>query len=536
MRLLAYSTVVAIGLTAVLFGLLVERGPAARGSSGPRPAVVVPTASGLRLVDTAGGGLIDIPGSRPGDGAPALSPDGRRVALSRKGEIVVIDLWTPSVRRLTMNPHRLDTSPAWSPDGKRIAWSSGRRGMSDLFLMDADGGRKRALVTGAGNDVDPSWSPDGDRLVFATDVGGDYGLMTVHVSGGEPAPLLDRPADERRPVWSPRGNRIAYSGTRDDRTDVFLTTPAGAAPQRLTRNAAYDGRPVWSPDGLRLGFVTNRTGHPTVWSVNLDGTHARPLVDSTIRLADGIAWGLTVGGPPRLPDELLPDLDQRAPSGLLVLRRGSRVLLGFASAVDNVGDGPVRIRGSRSRVSPTMRADQLVELTGGGVRAYRDVGVLRYTPHPPHYHWHFQPFERYELRRAGDFALLARDRKSGFCLADHYGHAADRVGRRLPPRFLGDCGKGHPTLLRVDEGSSVGYTDRYPAFFHGQDVDVTGLSPGFYVLVHRANPERRVHELRYDNNAASVLVRLDRGTGEDALSTVTVLRTCQASERCDDAR
>ena len=52
--------------------------------------------------------------------------------------------------------------------------------------------------------------------------------------------------------------------------------------------------------------------------------------------------------------ERLPDLDQAAPSGLVITRAGSRsrpvYRLGFRSAVSNVGDGPLIINGHRSGV------------------------------------------------------------------------------------------------------------------------------------------------------------------------------------------
>jgi hypothetical protein len=249
-------------------------------------------------------------------------------------------------------------------------------------------------------------------------------------------------------------------------------------------------------------------------------------------LGTSVDWGLGLPGPRPLPGELLPDLDQRAPSGLVVLRARGRVRIGFVSAVDNVGPGPLRVKGLRPRQSRLMRADQLVELPSGLTRRYQDVGALEYTPHPPHYHWHYQPFERYELRTVREHDLLGRDHKTGFCLADHYGLAAHRVGGLRPPRFLGDCGKGRPELTAVEQGSSRGYTDRYPAFFHGQDIDITDLSAGLYVLVHRANPDRLLHELRYDNNAASVLFRLSRPKTRGALPAVTLVRRCEGSERC----
>ncbi|MGH3128904.1 MAG: hypothetical protein ACRDPX_13370, partial [Gaiellaceae bacterium] len=55
---------------------------------------------------------------------------------------------------------------------------------------------------------------------------------------------------------------------------------------------------------------------------------------------------------------------------------------------------------------------------------------------------------------------------------------------------------------------------------------------GRYVLVHRANPERALRELRYSNDAASVLLRVTRPGGMAAAPRVSVLRRCETSERC----
>jgi hypothetical protein len=97
---------------------------------------------------------------------------------------------------------------------------------------------------------------------------------------------------------------------------------------------------------------------------------------------------------------------------------------------------------------------------------------------------------------------------------------------------VGDCGAGQPDARRVLEGTSVGYIDRYPAFFHGQDLDITGLSAGRYLLVHRANPERAMRELRYSNDSASLLLDVAWPAGRAAPPRVTVLRRCEATEQC----
>ena len=80
----------------------------------------------------------------------------------------------------------------------------------------------------------------------------------------------------------------------------------------------------------------------------------------------------------------------------------------------------------------------------------------------------------------------------------------------------------------MEQGSSVGYTDRYPAFFHGQSLDISKVEAGLYWLVHRANADFHLRETRYDDNAASLLIRIAWHEGKPR---VTRLRAC-LRERC----
>ena len=144
--------------------------------------------------------------------------------------------------------------------------------------------------------------------------------------------------------------------------------------------------------------------------------------------------------------------------------------------VDNRGPGILWIRGTRAPDAHMMNVRQLVQLAAAATRVDPQSGELHYTVAPPHYHWHMLGFDHYELRSAGDYKLRVRDHKSGFCIADHYGIA---IGvPHGPPRFLGSCEQFDPKARFVEEGSSVGYTDRYPAFFHGQKLDITKCRPG----------------------------------------------------------
>jgi serine protease len=239
--------------------------------------------------------------------------------------------------------------------------------------------------------------------------------------------------------------------------------------------------------------------------------------------------------------EALPDLDQETPMQLTIEadRSGRAVVyrLGFRSAVRNVGDGPLILDGARPDTrTPYMTVQQIIERPGDSPWIVPNVGRMAYVSSPDHSHWHYLQFERYELqgyalRRAGAKRPLVTDRKTGFCLGDRY-----RVTTRLLPRaaptkvYRGRCGLYETELLHVRQGISVGYGDDYSAFLEGQDLPLSGLRSGRYVLVHRVNRDRSLHELSYANNAASLLVDLRWRKG---VPSVRVLRTCPDTDRCD---
>jgi dipeptidyl aminopeptidase/acylaminoacyl peptidase len=468
-----------------------------------------------------------------GDRDPAISPDGNRVAFvsARDGndEVYLAGGRTGEVRRLTRS-RRADRRPAWSPDGRRIVWQSGPPDAASLFVMRADGSGKRVLVGGVGDDVDPAWSPDGARIAFSSNRAGRRQLWAVAAAGGEPERLTSVPGRAVAPAWSPDGARLAFALETARDSDIWVLELADGRLRKLTRSRARDSRPDWSPAGRRIVFARVTAEGSSLWVADADGSRVTP-VEGTAGLADP-DWARTSRSLVPRPDERLPDLDQRSPAGLVVTQEGRRFRLGFVSATENRGRGPLVIHGVRV-AGRTMRADQVVELRGGSARVWPDVGRLHYEPHNPHHHWHLESFVSYELYRAGDGGVASRDRKSGFCLIDRWGRVSPRIARSGPPRFVGDCGAGQPNARGVVQGTSVGFVDRYPAHFHGQALDVTGLPAGRYLLVHRANPQRTLRELAYSNDVASVLLRLSWPGGRTSPPRISVLRRCEGgSGRC----
>ena len=64
---------------------------------------------------------------------PSISPDGKSVAFSYKGDIYIVDSEGGRARQITSNP-AYDYSPVWAPDGKNIAFASDRYGNFDIFI------------------------------------------------------------------------------------------------------------------------------------------------------------------------------------------------------------------------------------------------------------------------------------------------------------------------------------------------------------------------------------------------------------------
>jgi Tol biopolymer transport system component len=207
-----------------------------------------------------------------GDAGAAWSPDGRRIAFSRDGELWVMRSDGSQQRALGVR----GAGPAWSPDGRRIAFTR----VGDVNVVDADGTNLRT-VTQIGFAGGVAWSSR-NRIAFVREIQDrSRELVTMTPEGIDLRVLVPR-CRCYGPEFSPRGNEIAYAA--GNRTSaVFVMTLRGQNQRRLLGNA---GGPAWSPSGRYIAFERGAE----IYVARSDGTGARRVpYDIKRRLGGDIA-------------------------------------------------------------------------------------------------------------------------------------------------------------------------------------------------------------------------------------------------------
>lgn len=201
----------------------------------------------------------------------AISPDGKCIAFTYKGDIYSVSTEGGQARQLTADD-AFDTKPLWSPDGSKIAFQSNREGSMDIYVMSANGGTPKRLTTNSANESLRAWS-DNSTLLYSASImpaqnamQGSFTPQIYSVSAinpGRPEMMMSWPAsaitvasDGRMLFQDRKGYEDVLrkheqsSGT----SDIWLLDSGNFT--RQTFSACQNQEPVWIPDSDEFYYLS----------------------------------------------------------------------------------------------------------------------------------------------------------------------------------------------------------------------------------------------------------------------------------------
>jgi Tol biopolymer transport system component len=222
----------------------------------------------LVWVDRRGGRTSVSPTQRAYD-VPALSPDGRRLAVSVRLEDAessdgfVLDLERDIWTRFSSNgaaEFSWGEFFSWLPDGERFVVGSSRENRPVLLLARLDGtAPPELLVDGEAQNI--SVAPDGRSLLFCrvTDGGAQWDIWRLSLQGNREAqPWLATPSLEILPSFSPDGRFVAYLSEDSAGREVYVAPYPGPGP-RYQVSTQGGSNPRWSRNGREIFFTSRGT-------------------------------------------------------------------------------------------------------------------------------------------------------------------------------------------------------------------------------------------------------------------------------------
>ncbi len=243
-----------------------------------------------------------------------LSPDGERLLVVTRGELISVAVKDGVSLPITRGSGARERAASFSGDGRGIVYVSDANGEEDLRAIDAWGRGQPRIVKPAGKTgwyFPPVLSPDGKWLAYADQ------LQTLYVmpAAGGAARTIDRATqgEIREFAFSPDGRYLAYTiPLANDYLTLRLFDTATGKVTQLTGATTNDYSPTWDPQGRYLYFLSDRAANPVMDfrdDKNVEIRSTRPF--ALLLQKDGInPFANNRGMPPSPADASRPKKDK----------------------------------------------------------------------------------------------------------------------------------------------------------------------------------------------------------------------------------
>ena len=193
----------------------------------------------------------------------SISPDGKRLAITARGDIYTVPAKSGITRNLTASSGVHERNAQWSPDGSSIAYISDESGEDEIYIRSQDGLKAPIQITSKSDTYkyELLWSPDGKKILWSDKM---QRLRFIEVSTKkitEVANTLD--GEIRNFSWSPDSRWIAYTLPRFNTSSVIMIYKLEDGISREVSDEWFDSsNPSFSSDGKYLVFSSDRTFSP----------------------------------------------------------------------------------------------------------------------------------------------------------------------------------------------------------------------------------------------------------------------------------
>ena len=246
---------------------------------------------------------------------PQWSPDGKTIVFlkpaSQKMEIWKVANTGDQLKRISaegatglaysISPY-LQTQVkhlSWSPKNSFLAFPAARNGISNLWLVSADGTDERQITSNQDGNQSlycPIWASDGNKIAFTSymrsPIAGEkskYSVWFYDMQTNSAQKALETEEIVRLLGWTHTANELIFSVRKDDK--AFTLTPpeipvravslkTGEQRSLTTLKNAYFNNIYLSPDSRSIAFTSRSSGKDDVYIAPLEGGEPRKLTNN----------------------------------------------------------------------------------------------------------------------------------------------------------------------------------------------------------------------------------------------------------------